>query len=89
MWAGARISHGFSQGKICYEAKVTSEFNNMAGVPKDTTGALPADDEKIPSLVRLGWSVIGTSLQLGNFYNFRVHIFTATVNKIISFISLR
>ncbi|KAL7299921.1 hypothetical protein TKK_0007243 [Trichogramma kaykai] len=65
MWAGARLSHGFNKGKIFYEAKVASEFNNIASGPRDTTGALPDDGEQIPSLMRLGWSTMGTSLQLG------------------------
>ena len=67
MWAGARASYGYNKGKVYYEARITSEFNNMstgAGAT-EASGALPADEEKIPSLLRLGWSVIGTSLQLG------------------------
>ncbi|XP_058810334.1 heterogeneous nuclear ribonucleoprotein U-like protein 2 isoform X2 [Phymastichus coffea] len=69
MWAGVRASHGFNKGKIYYEAKVTSEFDNISAAAAaskgDNSGAIPADDEKIPSILRLGWSIIGTTLQLG------------------------
>lgn len=72
MWAGVRASHGFNKGKVYYEAKVTSEFDNIsasaAASKGDNTGAIPADDEKIPSILRVGWSTIHTSLQLGQFY---------------------
>lgn len=78
MWAGARVSHGFDKGRVYYEARIDSEFNNIAAAAqtahRDNSGALPADEEKIPALLRLGWSTIPTSLQLGAFkyrINFR------------------
>ncbi|XP_014213094.1 heterogeneous nuclear ribonucleoprotein U-like protein 1 [Copidosoma floridanum] len=69
MWAGARASHGFNKGKVFYEARVNTEFDNLAAQnaagATNASGALPVDEEKIPSTLRVGWSTIGTSLQLG------------------------
>ncbi|KFO98414.1 Heterogeneous nuclear ribonucleoprotein U-like 2, partial [Calypte anna] len=55
LWAGARSTHGVTQGKICFEAKV-SQYLHKDGVPD-----LP--------LLRVGWSIdfscsqlVGTSL---------------------------
>lgn len=69
MWAGARVSYGFNKGKVFYEARINTEFDNLAaqsavGVT-NSSGALPVDEEKIPSSLRVGWSINGTSLQLG------------------------
>ncbi|KAJ8665326.1 hypothetical protein QAD02_006988 [Eretmocerus hayati] len=69
IWAGVRASHGFTKGKVFYEARVHSEFDNVAAAASaramNSEGALPVDEHKIPSILRIGWSTIGTSLQLG------------------------
>lgn len=69
IWAGVRASHGFNKGKVMFEARVNTEFDNIAAAAAagvtNTDGALPLDEEKIPSLLRVGWSTMGTSLQLG------------------------
>ena len=54
MWAGARGSHGATQGRVCYEVRVCSNqpTGHLWGV-----GA--------PHVLRCGWSLAGTDLQLG------------------------
>lgn len=68
MWAGVRASYGYNKGKIFFEGRINSEFDNMStAAGTSVSGAISADEEKIPSALRLGWSSMGTSLQLGNF----------------------
>lgn len=54
IWAGARASFGFSKGKVCYEVKCVENC--------DVTHL---EDEPNPHVLRVGWSVQGTSMQLG------------------------
>lgn len=54
IWAGARASYGFSKGKVCYEVKCIENC--------DITHL---EDEPNPHVLRVGWSVQGTSMQLG------------------------
>ncbi|XP_034244249.1 heterogeneous nuclear ribonucleoprotein U-like protein 1 isoform X2 [Thrips palmi] len=54
IWAGARASYGFSKGKVCYEVKCLENC--------DVTHL---EDEPNPHVLRVGWSVQGTSMQLG------------------------
>ncbi|KAK3925467.1 Heterogeneous nuclear ribonucleoprotein U-like protein 1 [Frankliniella fusca] len=54
VWAGARASFGFTKGKVCYETKCL-ELCDVSHL----------EDEPNPHVVRLGWSVQGTSMQLG------------------------
>ncbi|XP_063990998.1 heterogeneous nuclear ribonucleoprotein U-like protein 1 [Diachasmimorpha longicaudata] len=53
VWAGARASFGFTSGKVYYEVKVKHECN------------ITLQDEEHPHLVRVGWSVVHSSMQLG------------------------
>ncbi|XP_043479532.1 heterogeneous nuclear ribonucleoprotein U-like protein 1 isoform X2 [Leptopilina heterotoma] len=53
VWAGARATYGFNKGKIFYEVKITENCS------------ITIQDEENPHLLRAGWSVIGTSMQLG------------------------
>ncbi|XP_012219310.1 heterogeneous nuclear ribonucleoprotein U isoform X2 [Linepithema humile] len=53
LWAGARASYGFINGKVYYEAKITEQHSNVA------------KDEKCSHILRVGWSVPHTSMQLG------------------------
>ncbi|GIY39083.1 heterogeneous nuclear ribonucleoprotein U-like protein 1 [Caerostris extrusa] len=55
MWAGARATHGSSSGKFCYEVKIGEHLD---------VSHLPAD-ELNPHVIRLGFSVESSSLQLG------------------------
>ncbi|XP_051169431.1 heterogeneous nuclear ribonucleoprotein U-like protein 2 isoform X2 [Leptopilina boulardi] len=53
VWAGARATYGFNKGKIFYEVKITDNCQ------------ITIQDEENSHLLRAGWSVIGTSMQLG------------------------
>ncbi|KAG7209903.1 hypothetical protein KM043_011499 [Ampulex compressa] len=53
IWAGARASHGFVSGKVYYEVKI-SEYCQVN-----------MQDEQRPHLLRIGWSVPYSSMQLG------------------------
>lgn len=53
IWAGVRASFGFRAGKLYYETKVTENCN------------INLQDEDNPHVLRVGWSVAGTSTQLG------------------------
>lgn len=53
VWAGARATYGFRTGKVFYEVKITENCQ------------ITLQDEENPHLLRAGWSVIGTSMQLG------------------------
>ncbi|PVD25432.1 hypothetical protein C0Q70_13088 [Pomacea canaliculata] len=55
MWAGARSMYGVRSGKVAYEAKLLENLN-VDHLPKDETN---------PHVLRVGWSVDDTSLQLG------------------------
>ncbi|XP_011689250.1 PREDICTED: heterogeneous nuclear ribonucleoprotein U isoform X2 [Wasmannia auropunctata] len=53
MWAGARASHGVLNGKVYFEARITQHC------PTTTK------DEKHSHMLRIGWSVSSSSMQLG------------------------
>ncbi|XP_011869563.1 PREDICTED: heterogeneous nuclear ribonucleoprotein U-like isoform X2 [Vollenhovia emeryi] len=53
MWAGARASHGVLNGKVYYEVRITQHYPAIA------------KDEKHSYMLRIGWSVPSTSMQLG------------------------
>ena len=53
VWAGARATYGFKTGKVFYEVKITEHC------------PITLQDEENPHVLRAGWSVIGTSMQLG------------------------
>ncbi|XP_067136543.1 heterogeneous nuclear ribonucleoprotein U-like protein 1 isoform X1 [Centruroides vittatus] len=55
MWAGARATHGALQGKVCYEVKVMQQLD---------VSHLPPEEIN-PHVVRTGWSIEKTSMQLG------------------------
>uniref|UniRef100_A0A2I4CKU7 Heterogeneous nuclear ribonucleoprotein U-like protein 1 n=1 Tax=Austrofundulus limnaeus TaxID=52670 RepID=A0A2I4CKU7_AUSLI len=55
LWAGARASHGVSQGRVCYEMKINEEI---------PVKHLPSS-EPDPHVVRIGWSLNYCSTQLG------------------------
>lgn len=53
IWAGARGSYGFRMGKLYYEAKITDNCT------------INLQDEENAHVLRVGWSVASTSMQLG------------------------
>ncbi|XP_033330942.2 uncharacterized protein LOC117222977 [Megalopta genalis] len=53
MWAGARASYGFLHGKVYYEAKIVDLC------------PIDAENEENPYILRVGWSTLYTSMQLG------------------------
>lgn len=53
VWAGARAAFGYSSGKVYYEVKVTNECE------------VTLQNEEYPHVLRAGWSVTHTSMQLG------------------------
>ncbi|XP_024877500.1 heterogeneous nuclear ribonucleoprotein U-like protein 1 [Temnothorax curvispinosus] len=53
MWAGARASHGVLNGKVYYEVRITQHYPTIT------------KDEKHSHMLRIGWSVPSTSMQLG------------------------
>ncbi|KAG8184443.1 hypothetical protein JTE90_026361 [Oedothorax gibbosus] len=55
MWAGARATHGSLKGRYCYEVKILSNID---------VSHLPADEPN-PHVVRVGFSVESSTLQLG------------------------
>ncbi|XP_035205798.1 uncharacterized protein LOC118180854 [Stegodyphus dumicola] len=55
MWAGARATHGSSKGKFCFEMKVLQHLD---------VSHLPSDEPN-PHVVRIGFSVESSTLQLG------------------------
>ncbi|XP_068601713.1 heterogeneous nuclear ribonucleoprotein U-like protein 1 [Brachionichthys hirsutus] len=55
LWAGARASHGVTQGRVCYEMKINEEI---------PVKHLPSS-EPDPHVVRIGWSLNHSSTQLG------------------------
>lgn len=54
MWAGARSTHGVTTGKICFEVKLLQHLDAQLPI-----------DELNPHVLRLGFSVDSTSMQLG------------------------
>nr|CAD7593177.1 unnamed protein product [Timema genevievae] len=54
VWAGARATFGFTTGKVCFEVKVVENLN-----------VSHLEDEPNPHVLRVGWSVDSTSMQLG------------------------
>ncbi|XP_076002586.1 heterogeneous nuclear ribonucleoprotein U-like protein 1 isoform X2 [Genypterus blacodes] len=55
LWAGARATHGVTQGRVCYEMKINEEI---------PVKHLPSS-EPDPHVVRIGWSLNNCSTQLG------------------------
>ncbi|KAM9734246.1 LOW QUALITY PROTEIN: heterogeneous nuclear ribonucleoprotein U-like protein 1 [Menidia menidia] len=55
LWAGARATHGVTQGRVCYEMKINEEI---------PVKHLPSS-EPDPHVVRIGWSLNHCSTQLG------------------------
>ncbi|XP_041669517.1 heterogeneous nuclear ribonucleoprotein U-like protein 1 [Cheilinus undulatus] len=55
LWAGARATHGVTQGRVCYEMKLNEEI---------PVKHLPST-EPDPHVVRIGWSLNHCSTQLG------------------------
>ncbi|XP_018401883.1 PREDICTED: heterogeneous nuclear ribonucleoprotein U isoform X2 [Cyphomyrmex costatus] len=53
MWAGARASHGVLNGKVYYEARIIQHYPTIM------------KGEKQSHMLRIGWSVLSTSMQLG------------------------
>lgn len=51
VWAGARASYGFGNGKVYYETKITEHITTK-------------DEQKL-HMFRIGWSAPNTSMQLG------------------------
>ncbi|CAM4612323.1 unnamed protein product [Leuciscus chuanchicus] len=56
LWSGCRMTHGFCHGKVGFEAK----FVKRLSAP-----AIDTSDDPDPHVLRVGWSVDNTSLQLG------------------------
>ncbi|XP_059811165.1 heterogeneous nuclear ribonucleoprotein U-like protein 2 [Hypanus sabinus] len=56
LWGGARATYGVSKGKVCFEVKMTQKFP-----VKQVT-----ENESERHLVRVGWSLDSSSLQLGD-----------------------
>ncbi|XP_067007718.2 heterogeneous nuclear ribonucleoprotein U-like protein 1 [Anabrus simplex] len=54
IWAGARASHGFSNGRVCFEVKLLENCD-----------VSHLEDEPTPHVLRVGWSTTLTSMQLG------------------------
>ena len=77
MWSGIRATYGVTKGKVCYEVKITSNQ--------------PADhleNETHPHVIRVGWSLDTSSLQLGteNFsYGFGGTGKASTNNKFLNY----
>ncbi|XP_049431557.1 heterogeneous nuclear ribonucleoprotein U-like protein 1 [Epinephelus fuscoguttatus] len=55
LWAGARATHGVTEGRVCYEMKINEEI---------PVKHLPSS-EPDPHVVRIGWSLNHCSTQLG------------------------
>lgn len=53
IWAGARASYGFVNGKVYYEAKITERCY------------VATEDEEQLHMLRVGWSIPSASMQLG------------------------
>lgn len=53
IWAGTRASYGFANGKVYYETKITENCPTAA------------QDKEQLHMLRIGWSTLGTSMQLG------------------------
>ncbi|KAG8231801.1 hypothetical protein J437_LFUL012077 [Ladona fulva] len=55
VWAGARASHGVTSGKVYYEVRITDncDISHLA------------EQEPNPNVLRVGWSTIENSMQLG------------------------
>lgn len=59
LWSGARGTYGVNQGKVCYEVKLLTNTKTSDSVK----------DEKDPFLLRFGWSLPNTFMQLGEDVN--------------------
>nr|XP_015194230.1 PREDICTED: heterogeneous nuclear ribonucleoprotein U-like protein 2 [Lepisosteus oculatus] len=55
LWSGCRVTHGVAQGQVGFEAKFVRKLSDKE---------LQPDDPEVPVL-RVGWSVDGSSFQLG------------------------
>ncbi|KAK7792564.1 hypothetical protein R5R35_008661 [Gryllus longicercus] len=54
LWAGARATFGFKAGRVCYEVKLLENLD-----------VSHLEDEPNPHVLRLGWSCVEVSQQLG------------------------
>ena len=54
MWAGARATYGATRGRVCYEVRIDSNCDTRH-----------LEEEANPNVLRCGWSVQTSSLQLG------------------------
>ena len=78
MWSGIRATYGVTKGKVCYEVQITSNQ------PTDHLG----NEETHPHVIRVGWSLDSSSLQLGteNFsYGFGGTGKASTSNKFFNY----
>lgn len=55
LWGGARATYGVTKGKVCFEVKMTQKFPVKQ----------PAETENEHHVVRVGWSLDSSGLQLG------------------------
>ncbi|KAL2077078.1 hypothetical protein ACEWY4_026582 [Coilia grayii] len=56
LWSGCRLSHGVHYGKVSFEVKYVQRL---------ASGALDTETDPEPSALRVGWSIDGSGLQLG------------------------
>ncbi|XP_037091309.1 heterogeneous nuclear ribonucleoprotein U-like protein 1, partial [Pollicipes pollicipes] len=54
IWSGARATHGFKTGRLCFEAKIT-KHNGVGHLTQEAN----------PHVLRVGWSLDRCSMQLG------------------------
>ena len=54
MWAGARATYGATRGRVCYEVIINGN-NDVSHL----------ENEPCPNVLRCGWSVASSSMQLG------------------------
>jgi len=74
MWAGARATQGASRGRVCYEVRVDAD---------QSTEHLGA--EACPHVLRCGWSVSASDLQLGEVEHSYGYGGTAKVSENLEF----
>ncbi|XP_014247625.1 heterogeneous nuclear ribonucleoprotein U-like protein 1 isoform X2 [Cimex lectularius] len=54
IWAGVRGTHAYTTGKLCFQVRL-----------KENCNISHLEDEPNPNVLRVGWSALHTSLQLG------------------------
>ncbi|KAL1124634.1 hypothetical protein AAG570_001258 [Ranatra chinensis] len=54
IWAGVRATYGYTTGKICYQVKLVENCD-----------VSHLEDEPNPNVLRVGWSIFHSSMQLG------------------------